>query len=257
MLAFDDVGHGPDDALTRMPQTLAQLASQSGVAEAVVQAGIVALATSLGTTVDFTRPIEEQGKELLWNGPLAPIFHDGRATVFDASGYTLSGADFFTADVFQTRDIVRQSAVDAMTLVRLFRSFDGKSGPPSGDVDGDGTLDAGGASATFAYTGISLGGILGSVIMGADPLIGRADLMVPGGGLADIVASSDLSSVTGRVFGEEFGLSIIGDPSSATGPGGTPVQARVEGASGVGALTTIIGGNGMCQLARAASRTGQ
>lgn len=110
---------------------------------------------------------------------------------------TDSGADFWTSYMFHTRDVVRQSALDYLQLVRVFRSFDGDrragydldgDGEPelAGDFDGDGTVDVGGEGTRFGMVGASLGGIMSSVVGGVEP---RVDVIVPiagGGGLSDI-----------------------------------------------------------------------
>ena len=65
-----------------------------------------------------------------------------------------SGADFWTAYLFHTRDVVRQSALDYMQLIRVLRGFDGNrrfdfdvnddgEKDLAGDFDGDGVVDVG------------------------------------------------------------------------------------------------------------------
>jgi hypothetical protein len=210
VLAFDAVGHGPDDALTRLPQSVAAAASGNAAADAGIRALILGLALVLHASVNPFDSVETQLKSLLQTSSLLrPLAEDGRATDVDGDGYTDSGATFFTADVFTTRDIVRQTAADVMALARVFRA--------GVDPRQSGSILVGGQGAAFAYTGISLGGINGSVIMGADPLIARADLMVPGGGFTDIVTNSQLESVTQRVLGEVYGEVVLGDPDGAGG----------------------------------------
>lgn len=244
VVAFDAVGHGPEDAFALLPNLVADIADQNLGTEAAARAAILALALAVGAPVDIFASVRTQMRQLAQAPPLRPLLADGRATDVDGDGATDSGATFFSADVFRTRDIVRQTAVDAMTLMRAFgglgqdRNGNGWLDAAEGDLDQDGMLDFGGPGATFAYTGISLGGINGAVIMGADPVPSRAALMVPGGGLTDIVLTSSLGSVTNRVFREVFGVCLVGQP----GGGGAPVNVSAAGAGAVGPLTTVPGG---------------
>src|SRR5205085_340875 len=60
-------------------------------------------------------------------GAFADAFFTGRARDLDNDGVGDSGGDFWTADTFHTRDVVRQSIVDYMQVIKLLRSFDGKN----------------------------------------------------------------------------------------------------------------------------------
>jgi len=75
----------------------------------------------------------------------------GRARDLDYDGIKDPGGDFWTADTFHTRDVVRQSIVDWMQLVRLLRTFDGTSVQVqgnavvrAGDFNNDGIPDVAG-----------------------------------------------------------------------------------------------------------------
>ena len=118
-----------------------------------------------------------------------------------------SGADFWSAYVFHTRDMVRQSALDYMQLVRVMRSFDGtnlmttyddtsKTYKPldlnadgkselAGDFDGDGKVDVGG-TAHIGMTGGSLGGIMSLTVGGMEPGVTTIVPVAGGAGLGDI-----------------------------------------------------------------------
>jgi hypothetical protein len=74
------------------------------------------------------------------------------------------------------RDGLRQTTADVMAIRRALGT--------GTDVTGDGTVDLSGADVSF-YA-LSLGGIYGSMLMGADPSIEVAVLNVPGGPIADI-----------------------------------------------------------------------
>jgi hypothetical protein len=117
------------------------------------------------------------------------IFH-GRDRDLNNDGCPDGGADQWTADLFHTRDVVRQSVLEQMQFVRILHAIDGKQrdadGEILGDVDGDGEPDIGGRNNTTAAWGISLGGQLTAVLAGAEPTL---DAVVPnavGAGLTDI-----------------------------------------------------------------------
>ncbi|MBM4355839.1 MAG: hypothetical protein FJ109_18955, partial [Deltaproteobacteria bacterium] len=76
--------------------------------------------------------------------------NDGKLTSFD------NGGDFWSYDMFHTRDMVRQAVVDAMRFIRILRSLgtakwqadsngNGKADDLMGDFNGDGVVDLGGA----------------------------------------------------------------------------------------------------------------
>lgn len=129
----------------------------------------------------------------------------GRAVDWTGDGNVDSGDDFWTAYVFHTRDMVRQTMVDGMQVVRMLRGFDGKArwafdpgarGAPglAGDFDGDGVVDVGGAAPLHVIGG-SLGGITGGVFAGVEPQLDSAVAIVPGGMLSEIGTRSTLRGI--------------------------------------------------------------
>lgn len=85
----------------------------------------------------------------------------------------------------RTRDKLRQSVVDNLTLVRLLAAADGVS--PLIDFDGDGTPDEYGPIRVVAQ---SLGAMVATVVVALSPDIDRALLNVPGGSFPQIVNDS-------------------------------------------------------------------
>jgi len=165
-------------------------------------------------------PADKEIAKSLFKAPgLEPFFNalidNHRATDQDGDGVVDSGADFWTSLIFHTRDVVRQTAVDYMQLVRILRNFDGvqrwkydanKDGKEdlAGDFDGDGIVDVGG-SASLNISGGSLGGIMSVMMGGLEPAFDVAIPVSGGAGLADI----GVRSIQGGV-GEAVNLRMMG-----------------------------------------------
>jgi hypothetical protein len=131
-----------------------------------------------------------------------------RSVDMNGDGTTDSGADFWTAYMFHTRDMVRQFTLDSMQLVRVIRGFDGARqwalGDESaqldglaGDFDGDGAIDIGG-DAPILVTGGSLGGMMSMMMGGIEPEVSTVVPIVGGGALGSIgVRSSNSGAKVG------------------------------------------------------------
>lgn len=121
---------------------------------------------------------------------LITMIFRGRDRDLNNDGCFDGGADQWTANLFHTRDVVRQSVLEFIQFVRILRSADGVNkdakGNLLGDVDGDGTVDIGGPKNTIGAWGISLGGQLTAVLAGAEPTLDAVAPNAVGGGLTDI-----------------------------------------------------------------------
>lgn len=178
--------------------------------------------------------------------PLADAAFDGRARDLNRDNVDDSGGDFWVSNTFHTRDVVRQSVVDWLQLIRVFREFgtyemgdlngDGVS-ELAGDFNGDGVVDVAGpvydsngvfrpASDFFAW-GLSLGGIISSIASAIDPAIAAAAPFSGAAGLTDIGTRSQLGRLRPAVFLEVFGPLLVSEPT----PGGVHLLSVVADAS--------------------------
>lgn len=187
------------------------------------------------------KPIRQLASEFFGDafglGSLAEAILSGRDRDLDNDGLADSGGDFWTADAFHTRDVVRQSVVDHIQFIRMLRSFDGQrvgrqdtdgDGQPNllGDVDGDGQVDLGGPDATYSMWGISLGGILTGVLAGIEPALDAAAPVAGGAGLVDVGLRSRQPGVPEAVFMPLLGPMIVAEPDPE-GPEGATELAFV------------------------------
>jgi hypothetical protein len=104
---------------------------------------------------------------------------NGDGTITNQEGVSTKGQPDKYASI-ALRDGLRQTAADNVALVRAIGR--------GVDVDGDGANDLRPTGVT--YYGQSLGGIYGTLLMGADPLVQVGALNVPGGPILDIARQS-------------------------------------------------------------------
>ncbi|RAL23683.1 hypothetical protein DL240_05860 [Lujinxingia litoralis] len=172
---------------------------------------------------------------------LADVIGLHRARDLDNDGTSDSGSDYFSADILHSRDMIRQTAIDQMQLIRILRSFDGQRRFPSsanahtrlgrelphlllnfdqnadgqpelaGDFNGDGQVDFGG-DRPYAAWGTSLGGIQASVLSGIEPTIVAGASNAGGGGLLDIATRTTIGNVRNGVVLRMMGPLVIGRP---------------------------------------------
>jgi hypothetical protein len=104
-----------------------------------------------------------------------------RARDTNGDGIDESGRLSWTADVFRSRDAIRQGVLDGLQLLRALRSFDGRIGKQdftgdgapdvAGDFDGDGVPDVGGPNVPYFAAGRSLGGVTSAIAGGVEPWV--------------------------------------------------------------------------------------
>ena len=197
-------------------------------------------------------------------GPAAdPILHGGRARDLTGDGVGDSGGDFFTAYVFHTRDMLRQTAVDYAALVRTFQAFDGtRRGTQDfdgdgvvelfGDFDADGVPDLGGEQPVLMW-GHSLGGITSMLVGASDPAFVAVAPSVGGAGLGDIALRSGESGVKEAAVLRLVGPLLLGAVVE-TGDGDAPT-VPIEYSPGE-ATHCAVGETSLWWIVPDANRTG-
>jgi hypothetical protein len=164
-------------------------------------------------------------------GAVADAFLDNRTVDINNDGVNDPAGNFWTYDAFRSRDAIRQSALDIMRLIQVFRGFDGTrtwaldadgDGNPdltglAGDFNQDGTVDLVGPDGPYFIFGISLGGITSSVAAAMEPAITAAVPIATGGGLIDVSIRSLQTGVPEMVMLPFMGPLVLGiqDPETA------------------------------------------
>lgn len=159
----------------------------------------------------------------------------GRARDLNNDGMPDCGGDFWTADTFHTRDIVRQTVIDSMQFLRILRGFDGErtwgpevyqddaeyfhKGKPSeiaGDFDGDGIPDLGGPMQDYFPWGQSLGGFVTTLLSAVEPAATATAPVAGGAGLIDVGLRTTQEGVIQAVFLSFMGPFVYAQPVPGT-----------------------------------------
>ena len=198
-----------------------------------------------------------------WNAqPLLRMISEGRDRDLNNDGLADPGADQWTADLFHTRDMVRQSALDYTQMVRMLRAMDGvnrdEEGNLLGDVDRDGRVDMGGPQNTIGGWGISLGGIIMGVLAGSEPGFDSVSPNAGGAGLTDVTVRLGQGGLPEGVLIPMLGPIMVGcvpiDGSQnplTEGDGGSNCLPQGDDSSGpfpAGQLRLGFYANNMAQL---------
>ncbi|MEE8410157.1 MAG: hypothetical protein V3T05_11165, partial [Myxococcota bacterium] len=165
--------------------------------------------------------LEEEGLTRLGDAVIG-----GRSRDLNDDGATDSGGDFWGANAFHTRDVVRQTMVDYFQAVRVLRNFGTETMPVdidgdgqdeiAGDFNADGVADIGGEQ-PYSMFGQSLGGIMAALVGPMEPMMTAIAPGSGGAGLFDLVMRSTQGGVVQAVFLPFFGPLIIGVPVGTTG----------------------------------------
>ena len=171
----------------------------------------------------------ELREQLIENGFIRAIL-TGRSQDYDDDGVQDSGAFFFTSDMVATRNLIERYVLDFIYAQKLIDSLSG-DGIYGGDFNLDGIKDIKTLDEKYEirtkrigkifYAGVSMGGIMGSVLAGANPSVKRAVVNVPGGGIVDILPQTNLQPRTSLGFNpllsSLFGFTISGKKEKAGG----------------------------------------
>lgn len=249
LLAMDAFGHGPLDPFAKLDQVIKDTMRSAGIDlnEICHAGGLSANCQSvfmflqiLNVDLNGDGTVDENdvdGKTIdaIVSGMFTVgLFHvlskQGRAYDIDGDTYTDSGAVTFTAHIFQTRDCLRQTAIDYMQLVRSVDSagtrfsldLNGDTIPEmDGDFNLDGKNDIGGPATGnmrgHFYLGSSLGGINGAINMAVNPRILVGAPVSGAGGLVDVIYRSHQRSATEPIIRQTAGLVVVGDYDGIAG----------------------------------------
>jgi len=151
-------------------------------------------------------------------GRIRDLDNDGRRTSFD------NGGDFWSWDLFHTRDMTRQAAVDHMQFIRTLRSLgektwdadvdiDGETDDLMGDWNGDGVVDIGtGENNAFGVWGQSMGGTMTMLLAGTEGCVGAAAPVSGATALLHVGLRSTNPGVPEAVFMPLFGPFVVFTP---------------------------------------------
>ena len=157
-------------------------------------------------------------------GRIRDLDNDGAISSFD------NGGDFWSWDVFHTRDMVRQTVVDHMQFVRVLRQLGeltwdvdthtkSPHGDMMGDFDGDGTLDLGGAwsveaggNRAYPMWGQSMGAYISSILAATEATVNAATPVAGGAGLIHVGLRSTNPGVPEAVHMPLMGPFVVFHP---------------------------------------------
>jgi len=250
LVSMDAFGHGPMGSFSRLDQNIKNLLennmnidlSQKCTAGALSSdcQSVLMLLNQFGGDLNGDgavdgndldgKTINEIIDDLFDIGLFRVITREGRAYDIDGDTYADSGKITFNANVFQTRDTVRQTIIDYNQLARIvdnfgmWRSFDfdGDTRPEvSGDFNADGRYDLGGPTEINTrghfYMGSSLGGIHGALNMALNPRIKVGAPVSGAGGLVEVIIRGDDRTATDPIMSQTAGIIVAGTYDGISG----------------------------------------
>ncbi len=145
---------------------------------------------------------------------------DARYRDLNNDGVNDSGGDQWSADVFHSRDMVRQGVVDWIQLVRSLKDCgngnmvrsDGTEGL-SCDWDNDGKIDLGGPDAKYYISGGSLGGIVSGVAASVMPEVTAFAPIAGGANLLDMAVRTEIGGAIEAMHGRLMTPLFLGYPA--------------------------------------------
>lgn len=245
-----------------------------GFAGEVARSGVATVAIdAVGHGLGLTSSLRNVAEALFTTsclGPMGRMFSVDRTVDLDHDPMHTPdpGGDFWSAYIFHTRDVVRQSVLDHIQLIRILRQFGvGAPGgprtspgytftPPSGDpivatpdLNGDGTPDMagdfdtngvpdiGGWDGAYHAWGESLGAFIAPILGGVDPTVRTIAPTSGAGGLIDVSIRSDLGGVRDAVVLRAMGPFVVGLPNTA---GPSQDSACASGETSIALIATDV-----------------
>ena len=209
-IVVDEIGHGP--LIQGVRGALRELGSDPGTQDLVLKA-LAGLLLPGGADEIKDMTMDEKVARMEQVGLLKEFVEYGRAKDLNQDGKLENGEGFFVSNPFEQRDIFRQMMVDYFVMARLIKSLDPAKVPPAfkgdpqkaayekllpyfkaGDFNTDGVLDLGGPANPLYMAGVSLGGIMTTLVTSYEPQIRAATPFVAGGGLSELLMRSHLRS---------------------------------------------------------------
>ena len=149
---------------------------------------------------------------------------DSRYRDLNNDGRKDSGGDQWSADVFHTRDMVRQVVVDWIQFVRSLKDCgtgtmlnEEDEEKISCDWDDDGTFDLGGPDAKYFILGGSLGGINTGVATAVMPEVEAFSPVAGGAGLFDMALRTEIGGAVEAMHGRIMSPLFLGYPNEEDG----------------------------------------
>jgi hypothetical protein len=154
--------------------------------------------------------------------PLNSALHRGRARDTDGDARLDSGSGWYDARVFHTRDLVRQTVVDAL---QLFRSLELLETNGAADFDGDGRNDLSTAGGVSAW-GQSVGGAVATIAASVEPSITALAVGSSNAAFSDLLATTSSPLIVSEALLTILGPLVIGTPVSELVASGTLTQCQ-------------------------------
>lgn len=223
--SIDAAEHGPETYLSAAKDLLEGVTSPppEGILSIGVEAICKLIIKLFYPSWDVSDLSVEELVELVFTETWLGAAMHGRTYDYNNDGFLESGMSFFSASIFRSRDIIRQTQVDLFNATRIVKMFgtdfdnDGSIGLYEGDFNMDGVLDVGGPDNPIYFVGMSLGSLMGSGFVALEPYIQTAVLNVPGGGLTDILQRTTIKNVVEPIRAELTGPVVVGRPDSVPG----------------------------------------
>ena len=223
--AIDAAEHGPETYLTAVQQLLLGLTSPppDGLLSMGVEAICKLIIKIFYPSWDVSNLSPDELVQLIFDQTWLGAAMHGRSYDYNHDGLLESGMSFFSANIFRTRDITRQTQVDLFLATKILKSLgtdfdgDGLLSMYEGDFNQDGVLDVGGPGNEVYFIGMSLGSLMGSGFVALEPELHTAVFNVPGGGLTDILQRTQIPNVIEPIRAELVGPVLIGRPDAVPG----------------------------------------